>query len=177
MNFMRIFQIMVLFAFILAGCKLQPSLVDENVTVINDTINPPDNIPEEIFDVKIDSLNCKWTVKTGDYNVKSDCVRAMSAGIAQGPVGARLELPILRWSTDNFDCGLWTHKTGALVTVGHMCVRLEGQPEKTNWTVDTGGDNCPTKSYFDNDLTHSVKIYKDDKTDPKNQDSKETVCQ
>ena len=138
----------------------------------------PDVVPEkipEIFDVKINSLACDWTVKTGDYNVKSDCVSIVSKGIAQGPVGARLELPILSWSTDKFDCGSWTLKPGALIAVGSTCIRKEGQPETTTWSVDAEG--CPLKNYFDNERSHSAKIYKDDELEPKKEDRKNIVCQ
>jgi phosphoglycolate phosphatase-like HAD superfamily hydrolase len=43
--------------------------------------------------------------------------------------GARLELPILAWSTDRFNCGAWTLRTGARIAVGSTCVRKEGRPE------------------------------------------------
>lgn len=132
---------------------------------------------QEVFDVKINSLTCDWTVKTGDYGVKRDCVRITSKGTAQGPVGARVELPILAWSDDKFDCGAWTLKTGALIAVGSTCVRKEGQPETTNWAVDTGSDRCPLKDYFDNERSHSVKIYNDNNLDPKKEDRKNIVCQ
>jgi hypothetical protein len=145
------------------------------VPVKNNTVVP--NEMPQIFDIKISSLTCKWTVKTGDYGVKSDCVRIISRGTAQGPVGARVELPLLSWSTDAFDCGAWTHKTGALVAVGHTCVRNEGQPEKTSWTVDTEGDECPTKNYYSSERSHSVKIYSDGDLEPQKEDSKSVVCQ
>ena len=131
----------------------------------------------EIFDVKINSFSCAWTVKTGDYNIKSDCVRIISKGTAQGPIGARVELPILSWSDDKFDCGAWTLKTGALIAVGSTCVRKEGQPETTNFTVDTEGNECPVKNYFNNDRTYSVKIYKNNDIYPEKEDSKTTPCQ
>ncbi len=133
-------------------------------------------VPDE-FDVKISSLTCDWTVKIGDYGVKSDCVRIISKGTALGPVGARVELPILVWSDDKFDCGNWTHKTGALIAVGHTCVRKEGQPEATTWTVDTEGDNCPLKNYFNKNKSYSVKIYEDDDLYPEKEDRKNTQCQ
>lgn len=131
----------------------------------------------EMFDVKINTLNCSWNVKTNEYGTKSDCIRIISKGTAQGSVGARVELPLLSWSDDKFDCGNWTHKTGALIAVGHTCVRREGQPETTIWTVDTEGDNCPLKNYFNNNRNYSVKIYENDDLAPKKEDKKSTVCQ
>ncbi len=157
-------------------CMPTTMIVKLKSAVKNETPQSPPPKPE-IFDVKINEMSCKWTVKTGDYNVKSDCVRIISRGTAQGPVGARLELPLLAWSTDNFDCGNWTHKTGALIAVGSTCVRKEGQPETTNWMVNTGGDDCPTKNYFNSDRSHSVKIYKDNDLDPQKEDKRNTVCQ
>jgi hypothetical protein len=143
----------------------------------SEEIIPNETNPPETFDVKITSLTCDWTVKTGDYGVKSDCVRITSKGTAQGAVGARLELPILVWSDDKFDCGNWTLRTGALIAVGSTCVRKEGQPETTTWTVDTGGDDCPLKDYFNNDRSYSVKIYLNNDIYPQKEDAKNTQCQ
>jgi len=139
----------------------------------------PTTLPQhpETFEVKITLLTCHWTPKVGEYGAKSDCVQIISKGAAQGPVGARLELPFLAWSTDGFDCGVWGHETGALVGAGHTCVRGEGQPEKTNWTVNTGGDDCPLKDYFKNDISHTVKLYRRDAVTPEKVAAQHTVCQ
>jgi hypothetical protein len=92
-------------------------------------------------------------------------------------LGARLELPILAWSTDKFTCGAWTLRTGARIAVGSTCVQKEGQPELTSWTVDTEGNECPLKDYFSTEISHTVKIYKDDDLTPQKEDSKRAVCQ
>jgi len=143
------------------------------------TLPPPPTPPTTtaaVFDAKINSLSCTWTVKIGDYNVKSDCVRIISNGTARGPVGARLELPILSWSDDKFTCGSWTLHSGARIAVGSTCVREAGQPESTAWRVDTEGDNCPLKNYFATQITHTVKIYNDDDLTPQAQDSETAGC-
>jgi hypothetical protein len=150
-------------------------------TTVSGTIPTPPTVPPttpatETFDVTMNPLNCTWTVKIGDYNVRSDCVRITSRGTARGPVGARLELPILAWSDDEFTCGQWTLKKGALIAVGSTCVRGEGQPEVTTWTVDTGADNCPLKSYFENERSHTVKIYRDNDLTPQDEDHSTVVC-
>src|SRR3989344_8956409 len=139
-----------------------PATIDQNAQPI----------PPETFNVNISDLNCQWTVKTDQYGNKSDCVRIISKGMAQGPVKTRVELPILSWSEDKFDCGAWTHKTGALAAVGHTCVREEGQPETTTWIVDTEGNECPIKNYFNNNRTHSVKIYNNIELKAEKEDSK-----
>jgi hypothetical protein len=162
------------------GVQTPPIPPTTPVTTASTTLPPPPTPPPTtaaaVFDVKINSLSCKWTVKTGDYNVKSDCVRVISNGTARGPVGARLELPILSWSDDKFTCGSWTLRKGALIAVGSTCVREAGQPESTAWRVDTEGDNCPIKSYFATSITHTVKIYNDDDLTPKAQDSETAGC-
>jgi len=130
-----------------------------------------------IFDVKIASTTCKWSVKTGGSGYPIDCLRAVVSGTATGPVGARLELPILVWSDDKVDCGAWTHYPGALVTVGNTCRRKAGQPETTIWTVDTGGDDCPLKYGFKNSYTYIVKIYDNNDIHEKSKDTKNYLCQ
>jgi len=179
----------IMLAVLVSGCVQQPG----GGPGTTPTISPPTTIPgttpvaspptvppttpeAEIFDVNVNPLNCTWTVKIGDYNVRSDCVRISSRGTARGPVGARLELPILSWSDDRFNCGAWTLKSGALVAVGSTCVRGAGQPETTTWTVDTGGDDCPLKDYFNNERSHRVKIYRDNEVTPQDEDSKSVVC-
>ena len=141
------------------------------------TLPPPPTPPTTtaaVFDAKINSLSCTWTVKIGDYNVKSDCVRIISNGTARGPVGARLELPILSWSDDKFTCGAWTLHSGARIAVGSTCRREAGQPESTTWKVDSEG--CPLKSYFSTEIGHTVKIYNDDDLTPQAQDSETAGC-
>ena len=146
------------------------------VTTVSTTLPPPPPPPTTAaatFDVNINSLTCSWFVKTGDYGVKSDCVRIISNGTATGPVGARLELPILSWSDDKITCGAWTYKAGALIAVGGTCTRGANQPESTAWKVDTEGNECPTKSYFATSITHTPKIYNDDEMTPQAQDSQD----
>ncbi|MFH2028961.1 MAG: LamG-like jellyroll fold domain-containing protein [Nanoarchaeota archaeon] len=121
--------------------------------------------------VIITSFTCNWNSNT------NNCFRAVVKGTARGPVGTRLELPILVWSDDNFDCGSWKHSTGALVTVGHTCSRREGDPDTMNWTVDTGGNECPAKYGFSNNRKYTVKVYKDNEIYPLAQDNKSVTCQ
>jgi len=130
-----------------------------------------------IFDVKIISATCKWSVKTGASGNPIDCLRAIVTGTATGPVGARLELPILIWSDNKIDCGAWTHYSGAFITVGDTCRRKVGQPETTTWTVDTGGDDCPLKYGFNNNRTYNVKIYDNDEIYEKKKDTINYLCQ
>ena len=180
----------IVLAVLVSGCVQQPG-VEPVTPTATPTVSPPTTIPgttpspptvpptapqAATFDVKISSLSCTWTVKTGDYGAKSDCVRIIAQGTARGPVGARLELPILAWSDDTFNCGNWTLKKGALIAVGSTCVRGAGQPEITSWTVDTGSDNCPLKDYFNNERSHTVKIYNDDDLTPEKEASKSVVC-
>ncbi|MFA5392393.1 MAG: hypothetical protein WC306_01715 [Candidatus Paceibacterota bacterium] len=134
------------------------------------------SIPE-IFDVKITSVTCEWVVIKDKYGNSSDCLRDIATGTASGPVGARLELPILVWSDDKLDCGAWTYYNGALVTVGNTCRRKAGQPETITWTVDTEGNECPLKNYFNNNRTYSVKIYDNDDLYEKKKDEKKYLCQ
>ena len=164
----------LLLVIFLVACTKQNILPPK--PIINDSLAENDSMQPVIFNAKIDSLTCKWFVKTGDYDVKSDCIQIISKGTAQGPIGARLELPILAWSDDKFDCGTWTHKTGALVAVGHTCFRAEGQPEQTNWTVDTENDNCPLKDYFDSSRSYGIKIYEKDSLYAEKEDSKNVQC-
>jgi len=145
------------------------------INITNITINVTPNVT--VSDVKINSFTCQWTVKTDSYGNKNDCVRIIAQGTAQGPVGARLELPILAWSDDDFDCGTWTKSTGALIAVGDTCRRKEGQPETTTWKVDTGDPTCVYKSYWNNARSYSAKIYLDNDIYSQNEDSKSTVCQ
>ncbi len=178
------FLILLVGILFISGCTGQQTTVplsEENIFTTPDTpssiVQPSPQETPEMFDVKITNLTCFWNVKTGEYGTKNDCIRIISAGTAQGPVGARVELPILAWSDDKFDCGVWTHKTGALIAVGHTCVRQEGQHETTTWTVDTEGNDCPLKNYFNNNRSHSVKIYKDDELNPQKEDRKNILCQ
>jgi hypothetical protein len=145
-----------------------PIIITENIT---------ENVTANVTaDVNISSFTCSLTTVTDNYGNKLDYVRAIVKGTAQGPVGARVELPILVWSDDKFDCGNWTHKTGALIAVGHTCVRKEGQPETTSWTVDTGGEEqggwLKGKS-----RSYSAKIYLNSDLNPQKVASKTTQCQ
>ncbi len=145
------------------------------------TIVPPIIITENITknvtaDVKISSLTCGWTSKLDKYGYKQDYFQAIAKGTAQGPVGTRLELPILYWGDDKFDCGNWTHSTGALIAVGSTCARKAGQPETTTWTTDTGGEEMVTKGYYKS-KSYSVKIYKGNEIYPQTGDNKTAECQ
>lgn len=112
------------------------------------------------YDVKISSSTaCVLTTTTDKYGNKIIYVRAIAEGTAEGPVGTRLELPLLIWSDDKWNCGDWTYQAGALIAVGSTCTRKEGQPETMTWTVDTGGEEqgdwLKGKS-----RSYSAKIYK-----------------
>lgn len=39
----------------------------------------------------------------------------------------------------------------------------------------SSADDCPIKNYFDNDMSYSVKIYKNDDLDPEKEDRKYSV--
>jgi len=129
-----------------------------------------------VFDVKISPFTCSLNTVTDQYGNKIDYIRAIAKGTVQGPVGARVELPILIWSTDKEDCGDWTYHSGALIAVGGTCVRKAGQPEITSWTVDTGGENqggwLKGKS-----ISYSAAIYNDDDIYSKKTDKTSVVCQ
>ncbi|MBU0761775.1 MAG: hypothetical protein KKD39_02015 [Candidatus Altiarchaeota archaeon] len=132
--------------------------------------------PLKVFDVRITSFTCTLNAVADKYGNKLDSVRATVKGTAQGPVGARVELPSIIWSDDNFDCGVWTLKSGALTTVGDTCVRGVGQPETTNWVVDTGGEEqggwLRGKS-----RSFNAKIYMGSNLKPEKEDIKSTFCQ
>jgi len=171
-----LFPILLICIFI-SGCQQYDNLSDNETIILNETQNVTAAGTPITFDVNIKSLACDWKVISDDYGNKRDCIRMISKGTAQGPVGSRVEIPILAWSDDIFDCGVWTHKTGALIAVGHTCLRDKGQPEATNWSVDTGGnDDCPLKDYFDSKRAHSVKIYDNSDIKPQDEDRKEIVC-
>lgn len=116
----------------------------------------------DTYDFKISSSSCVLTnVPTLPGFDQQAYVRAIVSGTAQGPVGTRIELPILIWSTDIWDCGDWTLTRGAWIAVGSTCTRKEGQPEKTTWTIDTGGEEFG--AYFRGaSRFYSAKIYKKD---------------
>ena len=160
--------VMLLMLFLISGCS---RTVIQDETPVETPVEP---VVQEVFDVKINSFTCEWRVKTGDYGVKSDCVTIIANGTAEGPLGARLELPIASWSNDKFDCGAWTLRGGAFLTVGSTCIHEEGQPENTGWEVVAEG--CPLKDYYDNKRAYSAKLYKDDEMQPVKQDRKEVVC-
>jgi hypothetical protein len=134
------------------------------------------------FDIKISSLTCTLTdiIKGGAFPYVVTYNRVIVSGTAQGPVGALVELPILGWSDDVWDCGDWTLTTGAYIAVGCTCTREEGQPETTTWAIDTGGEETggyergETESYV-------AKIYSKDlfaeNLVPRKEDKASTVCQ
>lgn len=106
--YQNLFLIILFIGLFISGCIYKQPAVQNLPTPENITVAPPaKQETPEIFDVGVSSLICSWTVKTNEYGVKSDCVRIIAKGIVQGPVGARVELPILSWSDDAFDCGLW----------------------------------------------------------------------
>jgi len=130
----------------------------------------------DVFDVKINSLTCSLNNTTDQYGNKLVYVRAIAKGLAQGPVGARVELPLLIWSDDKMDCGNWTYHSGALIAVGGTCVRKAGQPETTTWTVDTGGEEQGGWLKGKN-LSYSAAIYNDGDIFSKKTAKTSVVCQ
>lgn len=123
---------------------------------------PPTTTPiivTDTYDVSISSSTCILESRPTSYGTSLVYVRARVNGIAEGPLGTRVELPFIIWPDDNWYCGDWTLTTGALVAVGSTCTRQEGQPEETTFIVDTGGEEQgsflagKTRSY-------SAKIYK-----------------
>ncbi|MDD5181850.1 MAG: hypothetical protein PHC66_01610 [Candidatus Nanoarchaeia archaeon] len=148
---------------------------EENVSVTTPIEENVSITAPEIFDAKILSLTCDWTTRINEYNIVQDIVRVIARGTAQGPVEARLELPILVWSTDKIDCGDWTYHAGALIAVGGTCRREAADPEMTNWTIDTE-EQSPLKSYWDSSRSYSIELYEDGDIYSKTGDSKSAVC-
>lgn len=157
-----------------------PANITENVTP-NITTNIAANVTTNLMtnviaDVKISSFTCSLNTVPTSYGSSPVYVRAVVKGTAQGQVGARLELPILIWSDDKFDCGNWTLSKGALIAVGSTCARKAGQPETTTWTVDTGGEEqggwLKGTSRF-----YSTKIYMNNNIYPEKADNRTTLCQ
>lgn len=148
-----------------------------NVDVIpdkNDDVGPDETLG--VFDVKISSYTCVLTdvTKGGEsYKYVLTYVRAIMSGTAQGPVGARAYLTDLIWVTDKFDCGAWTYESYGI------CVRKEGQPETTAWSVDTEGDE-QGGWLKGTTLSDTVGIYKMGDNyyldDPQKEDTKSVVC-
>jgi len=167
--------VMLLVAVILVcGCGGQER--DEKPAVTSSTTHSVQETSPDMFDVKVSSLTCTWAVKARGNGVNADCVRVVASGSARGPVGSRLELPILSWSDDNFDCGSWTEMDGALIAVGHSCIRGLGRPETTRWQVDTGGDDCPLKDYFNKNIGYAVKLYRGGEINPVKVDETAAAC-
>ena len=137
---------------------------------------PPPPLPPEVFELQISSSTCALNAVTASWGGQVIYVRAIVSGTAQGPVGTRLELPLLIWSDDKWNCGDWTYHSGALIAVGGSCVRQAGQPEMTGWTVDTGGEEQgdwlkgKTRSY-------TAKIYRQKELSPKKEAKTTMVCQ
>ena len=134
------------------------------------------------FDIRISSLTCTLTdtIRGGDNPYIVTYNRAIVRGTARGPVGALVELPILSWPTDVWDCGNWTLTTGAYVAVGDTCTRQEGQPETTNWSIDTGGEETGGYERGDSE-SYVAKIFSKDlfaeNLVPRKEDKASTVCQ
>ena len=111
------------------------------------------------YDVKITSSTCDFVTGTDQYGNSLNHIRAITSGTVQGPVGTRLELPILVWSDDKWSCGDWTYSSGAWIAVGDTCTRQEGQPETSTWSVDTGGEE-QGDFLKGKTRTYTAKIYK-----------------
>ena len=159
------------------GSKLTCSLLMSSNKTVTAVFKLAPVVPTVTSDIKIGSFICAWTVGKDAGGYEADSIRITSTGTARGPVGARVELPILSWSDDTFDCGAWTYHSGALIAVGGTCTRKEGQPETTDWTVDTGSPKIIPKYGWNNNRTYTAKVYLDDDLTPQNTDSKTTVCQ
>ena len=69
---------LVIIGLSLCGCKQISSFVENNSSVKNNSLQEP----PAIFDVKINSLTCVWSVKTDNYGNKNDCIRIVSKGTA-----------------------------------------------------------------------------------------------
>lgn len=157
-----------------------PANITENVTTnitTNITANVTTNVTTNMkADVKISSFTCSLNTVPTSYGSSPVYVRAIVKGTAQGPVGARLELPLLIWSDDKFDCGNWTLNKGALIAVGSTCSRKAGQPETTSWTVDTGGEE-QGGWLKGTGRSYSAKIYMNNNLYPEKVDNRTTLCQ
>lgn len=131
------FLILLVGILFISGCieqqtTVQPQEKNSFTTVKSPspTVQPSPQVTAEMFDVKINKLTCSWSVKTGEYGTKSDCVRIISTGTARGPVGARVELPLLSWSDDKFDCGNCTLKkrTKKILCVSSVVEKFSSKP-------------------------------------------------
>lgn len=151
-----------------------------NSDLIKITSSSEDNATSSIpvadtFNVKISSSTCTLITQTADWGDVT-YVHAVVNGTAQGPVGARVELPILIWSDDKWSCGDWTLTTGALIAVGSTCTRKEGQSETTTWTIDTGsekqGEFLRGKTRF-----YTAKIYQKGELYSKVEAKSTYICQ
>jgi hypothetical protein len=153
------------------------NLSDKDATTSVATSTPPPPVVTTVdYDVKIVSSTCGFTPFTSNYGTALEHVRAVISGTAQGPVGARLELPIPVWSDDVWNCGDWTKTSGALITVGSTCTRKEGQATTTTWTVDTGGEE---QGSFLKGKTryYTAKIYKKGDIYSQKEDQTSYICQ
>lgn len=123
---------------------------------------PPTTTPiivTDTYDIAISSSTCALESRIASYGTSVVYVHAKVNGTVQGPVGTRVELPILIWSDDNWYCGDWTLTKGALIAVGSTCTRQEGQPEVTTWVVDTGGEDQGS-FLIGKSRSYSAKVYK-----------------
>lgn len=166
------FLVILVSVFFFTCCVERQDAENTTVTSMDVTSTTLADIPA---DVSISSFTCSLTPIADGGGNKLDQVRAVVRGKAQGPVGARLELPILIWSTAEWDCGAWAHKKGALIAVGHTCVREEGQPDAMNWSVTAAGK--VTSGSMKGSRSYGAKIYLDTDIMPQNEDSKDTSCQ
>jgi hypothetical protein len=134
---------------------------DLDKITLSDADTPPLSIIDggDSYDVKVSSSTCILERRMISESDTITNVRAIMRGTAKGPVGARVELPLVIWSDDKWFCGDWTYSPGALIAVGGTCTRQEGQPTSTEWTVDTGGEE--QGAWLEGKLrSYNAKIYK-----------------
>jgi hypothetical protein len=63
----------------------------------------PVAVVTDYYDVKISSSTCAYNTVAAGWGGEVSYIRAIVKGTAQGPVGARVELPLLIWSDDNMN--------------------------------------------------------------------------
>lgn len=140
-------------------------LVDD-FSILNVATPPTVVLPTGTADVRITSFNCSDDKKNklGDMFV----LRTFASGIAQGPVGARLELPFWISSGDKQTCANWTRTTGMYSTNSgpgsSTCTRKYGQPEMTTWTSEMMQE-VTYRGVFKN-MTYTVKMYMNKELSP-----------